>query len=1031
MRVTKDNTNSVTRFLRSRDLGRSASARLRQIAFVVAAVLLSAVTPEAGAKTCTEGCLRTALEPGERNCVVKRHEKAARLAHTFLKNAQFCLKSASLDRISEPGTCLESDPRGKLTRATESLVAVDAKHCKEAPPFGYVDSALTQSAAHSVGEDLVSSLFGTQDLGQVILSRREDRQASRCQQDVLSGVAKLFGAQMKAYSTCLRTGLANRTSPISSAAGMTTCLEEVGGHRVVQRAVAALRKKIEKTCLPVIDDESWQWQELLPGLAVSPSEQTDLTSFLTNPSRCLMCELSNALGNLSVDCDLFDDGIANLSCGAQARGLLSDIRLTQSGLVTRALPALPLVAGKTALVRTTLVAVPGGPTRVDDAVIDVIRVDTGATVGVVRGHAIAADDRTRRSEIETGDDIHFFIPGRLLADAAPYEIVARLGEGGRTWTVPLVSWITTQENGGISMVLLDYDEGIFSDLSSQRSFRGTLEHTARMLPIKNRVDDLLPRGAPTTRAAGLRFAYVHQLPLPAQGSQGNFEREFVLRDMLVGTWINSAGQACAANVPRRLESGRFFAFNFSYPEDLDRDGVFSAAELAICTPPPGRNSSMLNRVTNFGNRMLNDVDQQKGRVASIKRSERAAYGLALVSGGRPDSQNRVGWLGSASPRSGWATISMGAAQFPTLPHELGHELQLPHAAQLTLPGPAYDLLLKRRVRNPFNLMAGGFLPNQANRNSFVSDADWDAILGILPRAIQGETPPGPLARLLISGERDLDGKWAFGEIQPLGVDGESDLRPDLTLALLDNEERVLAKGHAQVSIAGERADVPAELADSGALAFHGDVEWVEGTSFLVLYADQTELLRRAVSDSSPKVDLSVDPDGLADGVLRLAWSAGDADGDTLRFDVLAEYLDGRSELLAAGLSESSIEIESSRVPGGSAALKVIASDGFHRSESNPVTIELPNLAPQVLILTPEDGESVEGGSTIGLRASVRDPERESLEGDQILWHSDLTGFLGIGTDLDVVLPPGTHVLTAEAADSGGARGSAQVTIPAN
>jgi hypothetical protein len=29
------------------------------------------------------------------------------------------------------------------------------------------------------------------------------------------------------------------------------------------------------------------------------------------------------------------------------------------------------------------------------------------------------------------------------------------------------------------------------------------------------------------------------------------------------------------------------------------------------------------------------------------------------------------------------------------------------------------------------------------------------------------------------------------------------------------------------------------------------------------------------------------------------------------------------------------------------------------------------------------------------------------------------------------LPPGTHVLTAEAADSGGARGSAQVTIPAH
>ncbi|MEM7355091.1 MAG: discoidin domain-containing protein, partial [Acidobacteriota bacterium] len=83
---------------------------------------------------------------------------------------------------------------------------------------------------------------------------------------------------------------------------------------------------------------------------------------------------------------------------ATAPGLdVTDVRLTQSGMVTTAIPQLPLVAGKTTLLRATVISSIGGPTVADEAFVDVYREDTGALVATVRGHAIANDNRSLRN----------------------------------------------------------------------------------------------------------------------------------------------------------------------------------------------------------------------------------------------------------------------------------------------------------------------------------------------------------------------------------------------------------------------------------------------------------------------------------------------------------------------------------------------------------------------------------------------------------------------------------------------------------
>jgi hypothetical protein len=63
----------------------------------------------------------------------------------------------------------------------------------------------------------------------------------------------------------------------------------------------------------------------------------------------------------------------------------------------------------------------------------------------------------------------------------------------------------------------------------------------------------------------------------------------------------------------------------------------------------------------------------------------------------------------------------------------------------------------------------------------------------------------------------------------------------------------------------------------------------------------------------------------------ITWTAHDADGGSLHFDLLFSPDRGESWLpLATGLSEPAYTFQSGQIPASSAALiRVIATDGFH------------------------------------------------------------------------------------------------------
>ncbi len=85
-----------------------------------------------------------------------------------------------------------------------------------------------------------------------------------------------------------------------------------------------------------------------------------------------------------------------------------------------------------------------------------------------------------------------------------------------------------------------------------------------------------------------------------------------------------------------------------------------------------------------------------------------------------------------------------------------------------------------------------------------------------------------------------------------------------------------------------------------------------------------------------------------------------------------------------------------------------------------------DLAPRVLIASPEDGASLDNGQTVELAGSALD-EDGNLSHD-LAWTSTLDGDLGTGSVVATTLSLGTHEITASVADSAGNVGSATVSV---
>ncbi len=269
-----------------------------------------------------------AVSMDQQNCINKLNKDGAKVAMTQGKENTGCVKAAGKGKLPIMQTadqCLEADAKGKLNKAETKTESDFTDRCTADPPaFGIPGGSTAETinqAATGQSLALVDDIFGNL-LESAIISCDDDKDGCKCQQTVVKGYEKLAATKIKQFVKCKKNALKEGKEPVlagaASAAELALCVDDVGttdsiagdGKQKIQKKITKLGESIDKKCASV-DTAS-----ALPGLCAGLTS-TNLRDCIDRRVECRVCLTLNAMDDLSVDCDLFDDGAGNGSCGGQ------------------------------------------------------------------------------------------------------------------------------------------------------------------------------------------------------------------------------------------------------------------------------------------------------------------------------------------------------------------------------------------------------------------------------------------------------------------------------------------------------------------------------------------------------------------------------------------------------------------------------------------------------------------------------------------------------------------------------------------
>ncbi len=173
----------------------------------------------------------------------------------------------------------------------------------------------------------------------------------------------------------------------------------------------------------------------------------------------------------------------------------------------------------------------------------------------------------------------------------------------------------------------------------------------------------------------------------------------------------------------------------------------------------------------------------------------------------------------------------------------------------------------------------------------------------------------------------------------------------------------------------------------------------------------------------------------------IKWTALDRDSEQLTFTILYSQDKGQSwKPLSGQLGPESkrqeyytYEVDPKTIPAGpdrvdpTSLVRVIATDGYNTSRDDSDLFFVTPNPPQVSISSPKDGSTFNPGEMISFQGRAQDEEDEDIPEEKMVWTYDGNPF-GTGSELQAVLPEGTHEVALTAVDSDGQQGSASLSI---
>lgn len=238
----------------------------------------------------------------QQKCINTLNKGMASVAGAQAKANAKCISGYAKAKNNDASTCLFTAT--KVDTAQTRVCTNETKRCGALPDFGYTGCNTVNNVAELFTASLASDMFGS-GINGGILTVAADKAGYRCQTRVVKAVNKLYATHIKQFNRCKKAGLKAKTSPITGTAMLNSCVFADPKMKITKAQVKLLTG-IQKKCATTTDP--------LPGGVCSGLNDSGLSFCLEKRVRCAVCLTTRASDGLTIDCDDFDDDVANGSC---------------------------------------------------------------------------------------------------------------------------------------------------------------------------------------------------------------------------------------------------------------------------------------------------------------------------------------------------------------------------------------------------------------------------------------------------------------------------------------------------------------------------------------------------------------------------------------------------------------------------------------------------------------------------------------------------------------------------------------------
>ena len=247
------------------------------------------------------------LTKDEQKCIDGYNNKLRLVSQQAGKDYRSCIKNAGKGQANADN-CLATDGPGKISgKAGKVTELYTGGKCNGMEPIQ--QGAATGNAAHTNGPlDLTRDIFGDPVLDGTVVS--VDKDTAKCQDKMVQRSGQAFTEIIKAHRSCVKNGM--KSGAISDATTLdATCgtFNQIDAGGKAGAKLSKLGADVSAACASLAP------ATVAPGECAASGSAAALGTCLQARTRCRACETLNTADGQDIDCDTFDNGLADSSCG--------------------------------------------------------------------------------------------------------------------------------------------------------------------------------------------------------------------------------------------------------------------------------------------------------------------------------------------------------------------------------------------------------------------------------------------------------------------------------------------------------------------------------------------------------------------------------------------------------------------------------------------------------------------------------------------------------------------------------------------